>query len=497
VTTTAELDRLFEAIVLWLVALVLRRRARRLGGEPLDRTATVRGNAGILVLLVLLYVGMQGMPAAASIGEEQKLGKTFDMGARTALPLSDDIDVNGYVVRLGQKIVRSLGDQPFSYRFTVVRDGHINAFAVPGGSVYVNAGLLTAAHNDDEVAGVLAHEIAHINAHHLMRQQEATQVLNYATLLGLLLSVVHPAIGAGAAAMNSAVQLKYRREFEQEADYLGAGYMQQAGYEPRGMVDFFKKMLEQQRFGPNALPPYLLSHPLTDARITHLEAVLHRHHWDRQPRQPMSADLARVQLLLRVQTEPADGVVASYWKQAAARPDDGQARYLLGLAYFATGSLDAARETFETVPQPGGVDATRELGRTWLRLRQPAKARDLLRQAIARHPEDPLAHQDLAKALEALGANDDAMGEYRRTVQLAPSLEEAHYNLGMLAGRAGRLGEGFYHLGLAFELRGEFDKALSQFKKAQPLLPPGSERAAQLQGRISDLSVYLKHGRLR
>jgi len=195
-----------DQIVMRRVCGLLGRCWRRVGG---------------VVLLAWLCLGMRATPAGGSVAAEQDLGTTFDMEARKELPLSDDVDVNRYVARVGQKIVAALGDQPFNYRFAVVRDGRINAFAVPGGSVYVNAGLLTAAGNDDEVAGVLAHEIAHVNGHHLVRQQEATQVLNYATLLGLLLSVVHPAIGAGAAAANSAVQLQYRREFEQEATTSG------------------------------------------------------------------------------------------------------------------------------------------------------------------------------------------------------------------------------------------------------------------------------------
>jgi len=91
---------------------------------------------------------MRATPAGGSVAAEQDLGTTFDMEARKELPLSDDVDVNRYVARVGQKIVAALGDQPFNYRFAVVRDGRINAFAVPGGSVYVNAGLLTAAGND-------------------------------------------------------------------------------------------------------------------------------------------------------------------------------------------------------------------------------------------------------------------------------------------------------------------------------------------------------------
>lgn len=451
----------------------------------------------VLWLLVLLVASGPASAALPSYKEEQEIGKKFAFEARAQLPLLDDVEINDYVNRIGQKIVAALGEQPFQYQFFVVREPRINAFAVPGGYVYVHAGLLTAVSNDDELAGVLGHEIAHVNAHHLARQQDATQLLNYATLLGLLLSAIQPAVGAGALALNTAVQLKYRREFEQEADYLGAGYMRRAGYEPRGMLDFFQKMLAQQRVAPQAVPPYLLSHPLTDLRLTNLEAVLHTHQWDGGPRQPTSLELARVQLLAHGDMEMAEDVIQRYWREADAQPGDGRARYLLGLAYFETGAFEAARETFETARQLGFQSVDRELGRTYLRLQQLDKARELLSRAAEIHPDDPVSHYELAKVYEAQNDTAGAMREYERTLQLAPALEEAHYGLGMLAGRAGRQGDGFYHLGNAFKLRGEFDKALSQFEKAEPLLPSGSERAHQVRAEISELSEYLHHAHAR
>jgi predicted Zn-dependent protease len=456
-----------------------------------------RARTGILWRVLAGVLAGAQAAVAGSLTAEQDLGRKFSMEARRQLPLIDDVEVNAYVDRLGQKIVAALGEQPFRYHFYAVRDARINAFAVPGGYVYVHAGLLTAASNDDEVAGVLGHEIAHVNAHHLVRQEEATRLLNYATLLGTLLSVLSPAAGAGAVAVNEAVQLKYRREFEQEADYLAVTYVRQAGYDPGGMLDFFKKMLDQQRLTPASMPPYLLSHPLTDARLTNLEAVLRTHQWDERSRQPTSLELARVQLLVRAHLETAKDLAESYWKQVAVHPEDARGRYLLGLAYFETGSFGAARDTFESVPQSTVGEVFRELGRTWLRLRQLEKARELLSRAAEIGPDDPLAHHELAKTLEALNDGEGAMREYERALQLAPDLEEAHYNLGILAGRAGRPGEGFYHLGAAFELRGEFDKALSQFKKAEPLLPPGSDRAQAVQAEVTELSDYLKHGRWR
>ena len=453
----------------------------------------MRGRPGLRVLMWIAACALvwPRPVAAISDAEERELGKKFALEARAKLPLIDDVEVNSYVERIGQKIVKALGDQPFKYEFFVVRDPRINAFAVPGGYIYVHGGLLTRVSNDDELAGVLGHEIGHVNAHHLARQKEATQLMNYATLLGVLLSAVQPAIGAGAMAASAAAQLKYSREFEQEADYLGARYMRQAGYDARGMLDFFKKMLDEQRSTPTFAPPYLLSHPLTEARLTNLEAVLRTHQWDRGPRRPINLELERVQLLTRMASEPAADVVAWYRRQAEDTPADARVRYLLGLAYLQSGAFDSARESFESSRQMGFAYVDRELGRTYLRLRELDKARERLSRATEVDPEDPLGHEELAKVLEPLNDSDGAIREYERALQLAPSLEEAHYGLGMLAGRGGQQGEGFYHLAMAFKLRGELDKALSQLQKAEPLLPPGSTRAQEVHSEIAELSDYL------
>jgi len=448
---------------------------------------------GVLLTGCLTWVA--GARAEVSAADEKELGRKFALEARAKLPLFDDVEINRYVDGIGQKIVAALGSQPFQYNFYVVRNPHINAFAVPAGYIYVHGGLLTQAGNDAEIAGVLGHEIAHVNAHHLARQQEATQLLDYATLVGVLASIVHPAIGAGALAVNSAVQLKYRREFEQEADYLGAGYMRAAGYDPRGMLDFFKKMLDQQRAAPAAPQPYLLSHPLTEERLNNLEAVLHTRQWDSGPRQATTLELERVQLLARAGMAAAQDVVALYWRAADAQPRSGRARYLLGLAYLETGALAAARQTFEDARQLGFTDVDRDLGRVYFRLRQPETARQLLSRAAEMNPDDPLAHIELAKVLAALNETDGARREYERALELAPAAEDAHYELGMLEGRAGRKGEGFYHLGKAWELRGEYDKAVIQYENAAAYLPPESAPAQAARAAATTLNEYRRHRR--
>lgn len=451
-------------------------------------SSMTRGKTCLLVWLLLL----QGLAVqAVSVSEEKTLGRKFDLQARSKLPLLNDIELTSYVNHLGQKIVAGLGDQPFTYRFYVIRDGRVNAFAVPGGYVYVNGGLLTRADSEDEIAGVLGHEVAHVHAHHLARQQDATQLLNYATFLGVLLSVVQPAVGAGAAALNAATQLQYRREFEQEADYLGARYMRQAGYDPRGMLDFLRKMLDDQHGSPATATPYLLSHPLTDKRLTNLEAVLRTHQAGGAPRRPRSLDLDRLQLLVRIRSVPAQEVVAEYRRSAEAAPENGRAQYLLGVAYFEAGLFDAALTAFQRARALEFPSLDRDLGRTLFRLRKWEKALPLLRAAVEVDATDAVAWYELARVLQDSGEDAEAMRAYGRAVELAPDFEGAHYSLGVLSGRAGRAGDGHYHLGMAYYLRGELDQAYGQFQRAKPLAAAESTRSEEIRAYVEELGDVL------
>ena len=446
--------------------------------------------------LLATWIG-RALPAngATSYEAERELGRNFALQAQAQLPLVTDIEVVEYVSRIGEKIVATLDHSPFAYRFFVIRDPKINAFAVPGGYIYLHSGMLTRATTDDEVAGVLGHEIAHVHAHHMAREQDATHLMNYATLFGLLLSIVNPAIGAGAVAANAAAQLKYRREFEQEADYLGAGYMRKAGFDPNGMLDFFKKMADEQRLASASTPPYLLSHPLTDERLTHLESVLRTQQWAATPRAATSAELERVQVLLRAQTELPNDVLTIYRRRVDEQPDDAHARYLLGVAFLETGAFDSARQTLEQARAMGCHPADRELGRAWLRLREPQRARELLAPAVEIDPDDAGAHAELAKALETLGDSAAALREYQRAVELAPTFAEAHYSYGILAGRSGHEADGYFHLAEALRLRGEYGAALNQYEKTAPLIDRNSERGQYVQAQTDMLNDFLHRSR--
>ena len=285
-----------------------------------------------------LAAALLGLLAAApahavGLNEERELGARFAIEARHELTLVREPALTAYVRRVAQRIVARLDSQQFAYRFFIVRDPSLNAFAVPGGYVYVNSGLISRVADEPELAGVLAHEIVHVHAHHLVRQQEETALVNYATLAGLLLSAVHPALGAGAATAGAAVQLKYLRQFEQEADHVGLGLMRDAGYDPAGMPSFLRLVLREQQLNPARVPPYFLSHPLTEDRIAELEHRV-RDMGRPAPRPDAAVELAAAQATLRTITESRESVLPVYQEQLARTPDDPGAQDLLGLVYL-------------------------------------------------------------------------------------------------------------------------------------------------------------------
>ncbi len=432
--------------------------------------------AGVLVLALVAGRDARAYP----IARERELGERFSLEAATALPMLRDPVVLEYVDQIGQQIVGRLGSpQPFEYRFSIIRDLQLNAFAVPGGFVYVNSGLLTRVTNEAELAGVLGHEIAHTHGHHIVRQQEKSRLVNYAALAGMLLSVLQPAIGAAAIGAAGATQLKYQRDFEQEADYLGMRFMREAGFEPQGMLSFLKRIWEEQRGNPVNAPPYLLSHPLTDDRITNLEAATKkmaaRSGWEKP-----SFELRRAQAIVRALTEDRQATRSAYEKRAEAGPED---QALFGIILVAHGEPGLGVAALERARAQGLAGLEGDIGFARWREGDLGGAIASLRARVEMEPRDAVAHARLGAALLQKEEFAAARDELAIAVRELPGLDEAEYDLGQSLGRSGDTGRGFYHLAKAFEMRGEIERAIGQYEKAEKLLPPDSTEAEDARRR--------------
>ena len=216
--------------------------------------------------------------ASCGISQQQEV----ELGASTAaqvsaeLPLLRDAAVVNYITTLGNQLAAVTDSRGLAWHFTVVDSKEINAFAVPGGWVYVNRGLIERASNMSELAGVLAHEIGHITRRHSVQQMQQAQGANVGLALACTLTGVCES-GASQAAINvagSALFAKFSRSDEAEADAEGVSTTIKAGISPNGIPSMFQRLLNERTSNPSGLDVFFASHPMEESRITATQAQI-------------------------------------------------------------------------------------------------------------------------------------------------------------------------------------------------------------------------------
>jgi predicted Zn-dependent protease len=202
-----------------------------------------------------------------SIEKEIALGKQMAQEVERQAKIVNDPVIAEYVNRVGQNLVRN-SDAKVPFTIKVLDAEEINAFALPGGFFFVNTGVLLNADSEAEMAGVMAHEIAHVAARHGTRQATRGQIINYASLpLIFMGGWTGYAIYQGAGLAIPLGFLTFSRGFESEADYLGLQYLYKAGYDPTAFVDFFEKIQSKEKKKPGTMSKVFSTHPMTDDRI--------------------------------------------------------------------------------------------------------------------------------------------------------------------------------------------------------------------------------------
>ena len=422
-----------------------------------------------------------GDPSQVDFGpdEEQKLGLEILRKLRERDLILDDAQLTEYLNSIGQSIVTYADQNSAPYTFFIVRDADINAFALPYNFIGVNAGLLLATEREDELAGVLAHEIAHVSQRHIVRaiadSKRMALPLAAAMLAGAALAAASKQAGQaammGSLAASAQHQISFTRTNEQEADRVGMQLLAKAGFDPRGMSDFFAK-LERQASGEtrNRIPEMLLTHPRPQNRVADTQDRVEIPPLRRTaPRDRKAYDLAKARtlalgaddnqtLIRNLETvldkgsthEAADRYGYALALRQAGRYDEAQAqiaRLLKGdsdrLAFrleaaelaLAQGDRAQAWRLFEEIRQlyPDDFTLAISYGRALTTQGDPKLALKLLQPHLRRRPNDLTLYATYAQAAQRAGdlaATHATMAEYHYlNGELPPAIEQLELGL--------------------------------------------------------------------
>lgn len=294
--------------------------------------------------LVVSGVAAQGLPDLGEVAQagftpmqERRLGESIMREIRADRSFYDEAEATDYINALGRRLASRSPEGNQDFDFFLMRDGQINAFALPGGFVGVNTGLILAAQAESELAGVMAHEIAHVTQRHVARmiaQQKQSTISSLAALAAaLLLSRVDSQAAQAAIAFGQAGaiqnQLNFSRDNEREADRVGLQMLEQAGLDPRGMASFFERLQRATRVYESGAPSYLRTHPLTYERIADMQS---RTQGMNSRMVPDSLEFQLIRAKLKANLEPPREAAAFFEASLAERKFLSEAASRYGLA---------------------------------------------------------------------------------------------------------------------------------------------------------------------
>jgi predicted Zn-dependent protease len=390
----------------------------------------------------------------------------------------DDPIVNAYLRNISQKVLKAAGPQPYPYHFYIIKSSFLNAFAIPGGYVYMHTETINSLENEGQLASILAHEVAHITSRHFARRSESSKSLGLLSVVGMLAGVALAGAGGGGqntAALGQALMigstaasiqamLANSRADDTEADSKGRGYLIKAGYKARDMYGAFKIMNEQSYQLSGNIPGYLSTHPGLSSRLASTFA-------DQAASDPAPKDTAYLAIRDRVLalTSLTTRAEKIFTKRLSEDPNDASALHGLGLLAYRELNYTRAQDlmTKALTQSPNNGEYLTDLGSLALKRNKPDEAIRHFEAARQNGYRNIQTIVGLARAYELVGRGSEASKLYdQASNDINDFYPEALEKAGLFFGQNGQLAKGHFLLSTFYEATGRPKDSIFHCKAA-------------------------------
>ncbi len=443
-----------------------------------------------VALLTLAVMALAVVPSvhALTVKEEKELSKEYMRVLKRYFKFVDDPVIVDYVNDIGQRILAKMPPQPFDYNFYVIEQEVFNAFATPAGHIFVYSGLIAAMDREEQLAGLLAHEIGHVKSRHISEKIERAENLQKAAYVGMIAGFAAALAGApeagqammmGSMAGSHSMMLAYGRGDESEADQLGLNSMYRAGYDGAGMVEMFEILRSKQWFGADEIPTWVMTHPAVEERIIYVRNRVEA--YNRKYGQPKDVDpMPFARMHTRLLTEYSDPTIVMnrYRKAYEADPEDPIRNFQYGLILARTDQRDQAiihlRRALDAHPLDPFILGA--LGKVYFQGGQYEQAQTMLQGAVGAAPRDAEYRFYLGRLQQEMGQYNEAVATFRAILVYHPRHLPTHYFLGKAYSQIGQRGDAFFHLGLYYYGKGQRKQAKFQLEKALTMTTDAKRR---------------------
>lgn len=486
--------------------------------QSLSRRILNRIRTGVIVAVAVfaaaasaddIQLPEMGSPADAILSKstEAQIGRAIMRDIRNSGMIVEDPQITEYINEIGHRIAVQANDGDHSFSFFVVDDSRINAFALPGGFIGVHTGLIEAARNENELAGVLAHEVAHVTQRHIARAVHASSrqsMLSTALMLG---AMILGAAGGDADVMQAGMvvaqgtaaqqQINFTRSNEYEADRIGIRALSEAGFDPHGMGSFFEVLSRQETSAPDKrMPDFLRTHPVTTARISEAKsrAADYAHVVTEDS---ATYGIARARILVDRYDTPE--LAVEYFERRPYAEQADFERYGRAVAYQRNGQHREANTIFQALAAKDKKVIAYHIGlaQTQLALEDYAASRATFARAIELFPRNVPLVIHYAEALLQLGEAEMAHAILLDLLNNVPPTPQQVRLIARAASEAGDTAESMYYMSEFRLMSGDLIGGISFLRQALALPELQEIQRIRFEARIDFIREYMSEEQLK